>query len=355
MPGNSCRPASCYNTATVGCLTRVSGECVFYAGTKLAGPGINTGDLLDTVIVKLNNYIISSGAGTVTSVGLSVPAAFSVSGSPVTTSGTLSISAVGNTSQYIRGDGTLATLPTTTADNALTATAGNIELGSAGTSGSPLLHDTYINITDLYSLIFNATNGTNRTRFDQNFTNISMNADKEDFSLRSDIIASIANIQVYQQDNVGGTAGRRILLDRSTGISLGELDSGIYKGLIVKLAGLGQLQLNAYGSGTFTGTATRTLQVDASGNIIEGPVAFTSFTFYKQMVVGSGTGGAPPDGATTYTDATLIGKSIAVFLDGLELGTGLSDRMSYTFNSSTGVITWNSPLAHDQLIRLYTY
>lgn len=52
------------------------------------------------------------GSGTVTSVGLTMPAAFTVTGSPVTTSGTLAVSGAGSTSQYIRGDGTLATMPT---------------------------------------------------------------------------------------------------------------------------------------------------------------------------------------------------------------------------------------------------
>jgi hypothetical protein len=45
----------------------------------------------------------------VTSVGLSMPSAFTVSSSPVTTSGTLTVVGAGTTSQYIRGDGSLAT------------------------------------------------------------------------------------------------------------------------------------------------------------------------------------------------------------------------------------------------------
>lgn len=48
----------------------------------------------------------------VTSVGLVMPSAFSVSGSPVTTSGNITVSAAGTASQYIRGDGTLADFPT---------------------------------------------------------------------------------------------------------------------------------------------------------------------------------------------------------------------------------------------------
>jgi hypothetical protein len=51
-------------------------------------------------------------ATAVTSVALSMPSAFSVSGSPITTTGTLAVTGAGLASQYIRGDGTLADFPT---------------------------------------------------------------------------------------------------------------------------------------------------------------------------------------------------------------------------------------------------
>ena len=51
--------------------------------------------------------------GTVTSVGLSMPSAFSVSNSPITSSGTIAVTGAGTASQYVRGDGTLADFPTT--------------------------------------------------------------------------------------------------------------------------------------------------------------------------------------------------------------------------------------------------
>lgn len=51
-------------------------------------------------------------SGTVTSVGLSMPAAFSVANTPVTASGTLTVTGAGTTGQYVRGDGSLATFPT---------------------------------------------------------------------------------------------------------------------------------------------------------------------------------------------------------------------------------------------------
>jgi hypothetical protein len=49
--------------------------------------------------------------GTVTSVGLSMPSAFNVANSPVTTAGTLTVTGAGTTDQYVRGDGTLANFP----------------------------------------------------------------------------------------------------------------------------------------------------------------------------------------------------------------------------------------------------
>jgi hypothetical protein len=50
--------------------------------------------------------------GTVTSIGLSMPAAFTVANSPITTSGVIGVTAAGTSAEYIKGDGTLGTLPT---------------------------------------------------------------------------------------------------------------------------------------------------------------------------------------------------------------------------------------------------
>ena len=52
------------------------------------------------------------GGGTVTSVAVTVPAALSVSGSPITTSGTIAISGAGTALQLIDGTGALQTIPT---------------------------------------------------------------------------------------------------------------------------------------------------------------------------------------------------------------------------------------------------
>jgi hypothetical protein len=53
----------------------------------------------------------SWNVGTVTSIGVSMPSAFAVASSPVTTSGTIAITGAGLASQYVRGDGALGDFP----------------------------------------------------------------------------------------------------------------------------------------------------------------------------------------------------------------------------------------------------
>jgi hypothetical protein len=52
--------------------------------------------------------------GTVTSVGLTMPSAFSVTNSPITSTGDIAVTGAGLVSQYVRGDGTLANFPNST-------------------------------------------------------------------------------------------------------------------------------------------------------------------------------------------------------------------------------------------------
>jgi hypothetical protein len=75
-----------------------------------------------------NGY--TTNTGTVTSVALTVPSAFSVSGSPITSSGTLAITGAGTTAQYVRGDGTLATMPEISGFVPYTGATGNVDLGT---------------------------------------------------------------------------------------------------------------------------------------------------------------------------------------------------------------------------------
>lgn len=75
--------------------------------------GVTPKDTLAT-LRDVRNGGGGGGTGTVTSVDLTMPSAFSVTGNPVTTSGTLAVTGAGTVSQYVRGDGTLANFPNST-------------------------------------------------------------------------------------------------------------------------------------------------------------------------------------------------------------------------------------------------
>lgn len=87
--------------------------------TRLVDTVYRVNDSTIGYTIKGNAYTFqilgrSSGGGGsgLTSVGLSMPSAFSVSGSPLTSNGTINVSGAGSSSQYIRGNGTLATTDT---------------------------------------------------------------------------------------------------------------------------------------------------------------------------------------------------------------------------------------------------
>jgi len=75
----------------------------------------NTSDLTNDGEDGVNPFITAADLPTaVTSVGLTMPSAFSVTNSPITSSGDIAVTGAGLVSQYVRGDGTLANFPNST-------------------------------------------------------------------------------------------------------------------------------------------------------------------------------------------------------------------------------------------------
>jgi hypothetical protein len=96
------------------------------------------------------------------------------------------------------------------------------------------------------------------------------------------------------------------------------------------LSGTGALQLPGYGSGTFTGTATRTLQVDASGNIIEGS------TNVKQLKAASIQSPTSSENVTLfYTAEAITVNSVREVITG---GTSVTYSLVYS-STRTGSTT----------------
>jgi hypothetical protein len=111
-----------YNTDLV-----TEGTTNLYFTTARARTSISAGT---GITYDSGTGVISSSGGSVTSVGLSMPSAFTVTNSPVTSTGTLTVTGAGTTAQYIRGDGTLATLPSVSGFVPYTGATANVDLGT---------------------------------------------------------------------------------------------------------------------------------------------------------------------------------------------------------------------------------
>jgi hypothetical protein len=114
------------NTGGTGTVTSVDITSNATAITITGNP-ITTAGAIDLGFNgAITDYVDGTGAlqvfptslGTVTSVDLTMPSAFAVTGNPITTAGTLAVTGAGTTSQYIRGDGSLANFPTSTGGGA---------------------------------------------------------------------------------------------------------------------------------------------------------------------------------------------------------------------------------------------
>ena len=87
----------------------------FLVITDSEQPAPNKNRTKSLTIDNLKSYI-QIGAGTVSSVALAMPSAFSVSGSPITSSGTFTVTGAGNNTQYVDGTGALQSFSDTSAN-----------------------------------------------------------------------------------------------------------------------------------------------------------------------------------------------------------------------------------------------
>jgi hypothetical protein len=106
-------------------MADVSGK--FYSATKVrtgvspSSPGVEVGETLPPV---------NPPGSDLNSVGLTMPTAFAVANSPLTSNGTLEVTGAGTTAQYIRGDGSLASFPSLTGYVPYTGATADVDLGT---------------------------------------------------------------------------------------------------------------------------------------------------------------------------------------------------------------------------------
>jgi len=95
---------------------------------------------------------IQASAGAVTSVALAMPSAFSVAGSPITSSGTFTVTGAGNNTQYVDGTGALQSFSDTSANTVA-------RLIPYVTTASPGGSETYTALNNIVKIGWSGGNG----------------------------------------------------------------------------------------------------------------------------------------------------------------------------------------------------
>ena len=288
----------------------------FEAGTGivLADQGSNT-----VQVQAVNN-------GTVTSVALTMPAAFSVAGSPITSSGTFAVTGAGTASQVVLGDGSLGSLPggpflplaggtmlgnTLHGDNikSIYGTGSDLEIYNDGSNSY------FDNKTAGQNLIININefNGTEKLKVvDTNSADSLMELSHLDFTIYNDgsqiIKATNADIQLAET------------LKLSKGIT-NSLELKSYTATAVSTTGPIDPIQNQYAS---TQDTLATLCVDPSGNVVRGEqeATFTFTTAQLNGTLGQTLISAPGAGkavVVTYTDYMMIYTTPGTTTNGLEI------------------------------------
>ena len=311
------------DTITVGGRLSTTGDLVVGNRSTFAGYARFNGEVRDAanssgtagqVLTSTGAGTVawaSDGGGTVTSVALTMPAAFSVAGSPITSSGTFAVTGAGTASQVVLGDGSLGSLP----GGPFLPLAGGTMLGNTlhgdniksiyGTgSDLEIYHDgsnSYIESkTASQNLILNINefNGTEKFKVvDTNSADTLMELSHLDFTIYND------GSQIIKAGGFPLAVELSETLKLSKGIT-NSLELKSYTATAVSTTGPIDPIQNNYAP---TQDTLATLCVDTSGNVVRGEqeATFTFTTAQLNGTLGQTLISAPGAGkavVVTYTD-----------------------------------------------------
>jgi hypothetical protein len=251
--------------------------------------------IFNTASDTLKQYVADTGSGSpgwvevgggVESVGLSMPSAFTVSNSPVTSTGTLTVVGAGATSQYIDGTGALQTFPT------IPTVPSNIVETIDTTNG------TYINLTPT-----TATDGDVTITADLNAVDGTAVAG-ERYLTKTNKWATVASIPGTYTWTVAGDAGSEAVVSGDTITFAGGTNI-----TTEYTAGTNTLDIDLDDSITLAGTLT----VNGTGQS----------SFGGQVTVPTTPSAATDAASKSYVDGLVAGG--LTFKDGFNAGTGAID------------------------------
>ena len=299
-----------------GAVTTVNlGAQTIQAGSFVKAGGTSAQFLKADGSVDSNTY----GTGTVTSVALTMPAAFSVANSPVTTAGTLAVTGAGNASQYIAGDGTLVSFPSLTGYVPYTGANQTVDLNTQQLQAG---HTTLTTNGSTETLTINHTSGSGKAiNVTKGGAGEGLYIDKTSGSGNAATI--VGTLEATTLVKTGGTSSQFLKAD-------GSVDSTSYGTGTVTSVGLSSATSGVtIGSTPVTTSGTITLAIATASGSQNGLLSSTDWTTFngKQNALTNPVTGTGSVGQVAYwsSSSAITGES-NLFWDGtndrLGIGTG---------------------------------
>ena len=238
-----------------------------------------------TIQTAIDALQAGTSLGTVTSVGLSMPAVFSVAGSPVTSAGTITVSLATQTANLVFSSATSGGAATPAFRALVAADLPIVTIAKGGTNSSAALSNSRVMIS-VGGAVIEGDTATYPTITELSYVKGVTSPLQTQINAKEGTISILTNAKGGTGLNTNGAVNGRILIGNGTGFTLANLTAGAN---ITITNGAGAITIASTGGITTLNGLTATPQVFSIGATDSSAFSITSATATHTFLINTAT------------------------------------------------------------------